>query len=225
MTPDGVPSGTAPTSSSGANVIPLADEASSQPEGPPTTLYRFFDADDRLLYVGITSRGPSRWSEHRANRPWWHAVVRSTMTHYPTRAAAVIAEMHAIQTEHPLHNIHRSQNRTRREARRPPARGHRVGMRAARWAGDRGPVPLSRQPLVDFDLDEDLLDAEQAAEYMGLSHRDRLHVTALRFPGELEPAVSRGAYIRLWLRQDLDRFLKKHPGIGKRTRDADEGPS
>jgi hypothetical protein len=82
---------------------------------------------------------------------------------------------------------------------------------------------VGRRRLID--LDADLLDAEQAAEYMGFTHRDRLHVTMRRFPGELEPAVKRGAYIRLWLRQDLDIFLKKHPGIGNRTRDGDEDPS
>lgn len=75
---------------------------------------------------------------------------------------------------------------------------------------------MGRRRLID--IDEDLLDADQAAAYIGLtSGGSSFHVYAQRFGEELEPAIKRGRYIRLWLRQDLDRFLQRHPGIGKRT--------
>lgn len=76
-----------------------------------------------------------------------------------------------------------------------------------------------------IDLDQDLLDAHQAAAHIGLTKASSFNTYVTRFPDELRPAVARGTYIRLWLRQDLDAFLKRHPGIGKRTRDAESDPS
>lgn len=70
-----------------------------------TTLYRFFDAAGRLLYVGITDRGPRRWREHMVTQPWWDDVASSTIEHVGDRVAAEEAERIAIQTEKPLHNV------------------------------------------------------------------------------------------------------------------------
>jgi hypothetical protein len=69
-----------------------------------TMLYRFYDKDGVLLYVGITSVGPSRWSEHRRNRPWWHEVQSSKIEHFPTRQDALLAESLAIRIESPRYN-------------------------------------------------------------------------------------------------------------------------
>lgn len=69
-----------------------------------TMLYRFFDENDTLLYVGISSRGPQRWKEHSVNRPWWHKVAKSTIEHYETRGTALQAEREAILAERPLYN-------------------------------------------------------------------------------------------------------------------------
>ena len=69
-----------------------------------TMLYRFFDKTDALLYVGISSVGPGRWSEHRRNRPWWHEVCKATVEHFSTREQADFAERRAIQTELPTYN-------------------------------------------------------------------------------------------------------------------------
>jgi hypothetical protein len=78
--------------------------------GGPTVLYRHYDANDRLLYVGITdaSRGGRRWNEHADDKPWFHLVARSSISDpYPTRAAALYAEACAIRDERPIHNISR----------------------------------------------------------------------------------------------------------------------
>lgn len=71
----------------------------------PTTLYRFYDTDDRLLYVGISERGPERWRAHRKEKPWWTEVARTTTEHYDTRQAALDAERAAIITEQPAYNV------------------------------------------------------------------------------------------------------------------------
>lgn len=70
----------------------------------PTMLYRFYDEVGALLYVGISARGPRRWSEHAKNRPWWHEVRSSTIEHFLTRQDALLAEGVAIRTEKPRYN-------------------------------------------------------------------------------------------------------------------------
>ncbi len=68
------------------------------------SLYRFYDAQDVLLYVGVTSVGPSRWIDHEDHRAWWIQVVRTTVQHFPSREEAFAAERAAIQSERPTHN-------------------------------------------------------------------------------------------------------------------------
>lgn len=68
-------------------------------------LYRFFDKDDRLLYVGITLNPGARWKQHSKDKPWWHEVARVTVEHFPDRETVLEAERAAIITERPLHNV------------------------------------------------------------------------------------------------------------------------
>ncbi|MFG1659026.1 GIY-YIG nuclease family protein [Micromonospora chersina] len=70
----------------------------------PTALYRFFDADDRLLYAGIAVNPPARWQGHKGEKDWWYTATRATLTWYDNRADAEKAEAEAIATERPLHN-------------------------------------------------------------------------------------------------------------------------
>lgn len=70
----------------------------------PHTLYRFYDAEGRLLYIGIAVDFLSRWRKHR-KRDWWPLVARMDIVSYPNRAAAQSAETRAIKTERPLRNI------------------------------------------------------------------------------------------------------------------------
>lgn len=79
----------------------------------PTTLYRFFDERDQLLYVGIAGNPGRRFDQHAKGpdgKPWWPRVVRSTMEHFDTREAALAAEAAAIITEGPLHNVVHNRN-------------------------------------------------------------------------------------------------------------------
>lgn len=70
-----------------------------------TALYRFYDQDDRLLYVGITEKVAIRWRAHARQSLWWHEVSRKTVAWFPSRDEAATAEVAAIQEEHPLYNI------------------------------------------------------------------------------------------------------------------------
>jgi hypothetical protein len=67
-------------------------------------LYRFFDDDGNLLYVGITLDPGRRWRKHRG-RPWWRFVADITVEQYTSRSAVLRAERRAIITEHPALNV------------------------------------------------------------------------------------------------------------------------
>ena len=81
------------------------------------SLYRFYDEDDRLLYIGITSAACARLAQHAALKEWFPKVTRSTFEHYPTRDAAMAAEKAAIVAEEPLHNLRHHPKRPSRAAR------------------------------------------------------------------------------------------------------------
>lgn len=70
-----------------------------------TALYRLFDATDKLLYVGISDRTPTRLKEHEALQRWWPDVAYGTVAWYETRDRADLAETLAIAIEKPLHNV------------------------------------------------------------------------------------------------------------------------
>ena len=71
----------------------------------PTALYRFFDADGDLLYVGITRNLNLRLTQHAADKPWWASVARKTLVWYPSRSDAAHAEGKAIREERPQFNV------------------------------------------------------------------------------------------------------------------------
>lgn len=68
-------------------------------------LYRFFDSDRQLLYVGLTVDPGARWSSHCKEKPWWHEVDTVKVETFPTRDLVIKAEREAIETEHPRYNI------------------------------------------------------------------------------------------------------------------------
>jgi len=86
------------------------------------TLYRFFDNVDRLLYVGISGNPGRRFNEHGKEKGWSQEVVRSTMQHFSTREEAAAAEVAAILTERPLHNVTHNQGKPLATPRTPRVR-------------------------------------------------------------------------------------------------------
>lgn len=70
-------------------------------------VYRIFDADDRLLYVGSTRRVALRVRQHELRQEWGAEIVRFTQDGPFRRFTALAVEARAIQYEQPLHNQRR----------------------------------------------------------------------------------------------------------------------
>lgn len=87
----------------------------------PQCLYRFYDTNERLLYIGITNSLPHRLGQHNETKPWWLDVSQVVIEHYNDRQAVLDAERDAIIREEPLYNIqHAVYKRSYRIRRRPP---------------------------------------------------------------------------------------------------------
>lgn len=68
-------------------------------------VYRMYDADLHLLYVGCSTNLMQRVSGHRSTVPWWPDVDTITVEHFADRSSALAAETVAIRDERPLHNV------------------------------------------------------------------------------------------------------------------------
>jgi len=68
-------------------------------------LYRYFDEDDRLLYVGITKHQFQRFQAHAINTKWVELIHKATFEHYFSRSEVRHAEIAVIASENPLFNI------------------------------------------------------------------------------------------------------------------------
>lgn len=70
----------------------------------PTALYRMFDADGRLLYIGQSQQMALRMRAHDRHSWWFPFVTDLTVEWLPTRDAAMVAEALAIKEESPRYN-------------------------------------------------------------------------------------------------------------------------
>lgn len=100
----------------------------------PTALYRLFDANDLLLYIGVTVNQKARWSNHAREKMWWPQVARIEIEWHDSRIEALLAEKAAIEAETPLHNtVHHPVNE--------PAFREQCQRDALRWARGRDHEP------------------------------------------------------------------------------------
>jgi len=101
-----------------AEEIPLSDEArwtnylgrfKLPPYPKVPSLYRFFDKDGTLLYIGQTMRPPFyRFAEHRQEKAWWHEVARIDIEIIDSEKDLTQVEYAAISAERPRYNIKNS---------------------------------------------------------------------------------------------------------------------
>jgi hypothetical protein len=67
-------------------------------------VYRMFDQERRLLYIGRTGSAGQRFGAHSMRR-WFPIVASIELEWHQTLAAAVLAERRAIKNEHPRYNV------------------------------------------------------------------------------------------------------------------------
>lgn len=67
-------------------------------------LYRFYDAEQQPLYIGITSCSAIRLNAHRARSEWWPLAEYIAVSVYPTASAVETAERAALRHEKPRFN-------------------------------------------------------------------------------------------------------------------------
>lgn len=69
-----------------------------------TYIYRFFDKDDNLLYVGMSLDPYKRFQYHQDNAMWWPYQERHTIEDCSSRHQAFRKETKAIKAERPIFN-------------------------------------------------------------------------------------------------------------------------
>lgn len=69
------------------------------------TLYRAFDEDGTLLYIGISNQPLVRLSQHSKVAAWAPYVTLVTFERHPSRVAVEEAEVEAIHREQPVFNV------------------------------------------------------------------------------------------------------------------------
>lgn len=68
-------------------------------------LYRLFDAEGGLLYVGQSNNPFKRCIDHMAYQSWFCDVRNMTLEPFESRSEALDAEFNAINNEEPKYNI------------------------------------------------------------------------------------------------------------------------
>lgn len=81
----------------------------AQPRAPiarlRTELYRHYDDTGALLYVGVSLNTVARLAQHMQGSAWADKITTIHIERFDTRAEAIEAELRAIRSERPLHNI------------------------------------------------------------------------------------------------------------------------
>lgn len=80
-------------------------------------LYRFYDADRALLYVGISCNLPNRWDWHRCRTTWYSTARFVAVSFYPERRDALRAESATIRAQSPAFNVLRPKTHRSRKHR------------------------------------------------------------------------------------------------------------
>jgi predicted GIY-YIG superfamily endonuclease len=69
------------------------------------TLYRFYDSENSLLYIGISINAYARAKTHQNTKEWWPEVAFIKLECFDSREFVQEAEKLAIQIEKPKYNI------------------------------------------------------------------------------------------------------------------------
>lgn len=85
----------------------------------PVELYRHYNAEGVLLYVGVSLKAIFRLRQHQRRSHWSDDIAKMTIERYATHHEATLAEIYAIITERPLFNKQHARSYTARAASEP----------------------------------------------------------------------------------------------------------
>jgi hypothetical protein len=180
---------------------PAPAETAAEESGPDR-LYRWYDEDDRLLYVGISNEPATRALTHLRGSRWTDFAVRMELdpASFPDRPTALEAEAEAIRQERPIFNTI-----------------HAFASRAAqvRYLRERGVLPLDTEIPDETELmaalgeletyriqRENLHSNVRKAAAHGASRSEIARVSGLSrlwvgriLNGTFDPASERGAQV------------------------------
>lgn len=131
-----------------------------------TALYRYYDADGRLLYVGISYNPISRQSQHSSSSAWYRECDRMTAQWFATRFEALEAEAKAIRLENPIHNKARPEEPRPESASTMRQRNGRLGALTIHSQGKTNTGPARKAFLARFEREVDpdgVLDPDERA--------------------------------------------------------------
>ena len=86
-------------------------------------VYRMFDGDKNLLYVGKTGHGARRLNEH-SEKIWFPLVATITLEWHASAADAGVAERAAIRAERPQYNVRHLDTPKRKKPWKPGPKVH-----------------------------------------------------------------------------------------------------
>jgi hypothetical protein len=131
-----------------------------------TTVYRFYDKEGELLYVGISREIGARFDGHRFTQAWWKDVVRAEFEHFLDRVSAAQREKELIQTLRPKHNKQHAEYN--RQSRRP------VVLHPLLGAAQKGKLPMASMEVLakrlEHLLEEEAFSTEDRIPYKGRRH-------------------------------------------------------
>jgi hypothetical protein len=160
------------------------------PEGGTAVVYRFYDGEGSLLYVGCTVRPAVRLRAHQRRQPWWDEVEDSEIIWYPDMDQAADAELRAIHSERPVYNKGIGRYGWAAQQHRPAA----LGPRLAAWLGsapeDAVLLPIVRHPGVSSTVVRPLPDWQAVARARSVS-RSRAYEIIKQEPDAVAEARTR----------------------------------
>ena len=71
-------------------------------------LYRYYNKENELLYVGVTADNTKRESQHRRDSFWFGEIATAKYEYFDSRQEVLQAEAEAIENEKPKHNVKHS---------------------------------------------------------------------------------------------------------------------
>jgi hypothetical protein len=144
-------------------------------------LYRLYDGQGRLLYVGISSFPTTRLEEHARTKPWWPEVAYRSIEWFETGDLAREIEKAVISSERPLHNYLDSRIPTPSAHRSEGAASEGLQEAAERFIESRRRLDADREHLNRL-----IFDARQA----GMTRAEVVRTTGLN-PQTIDAALAK----------------------------------